>query len=235
VSVTHLCRLRTWLRCSQTVVCGAQVPKSWLMFEQGKPGSRFYIIVSGSVSFHQQPHLVKAGKTAASRGNRSQRSSVGSVDDLATSETDTQTSAMLPADVMEGREIPLWENVETLFGNCMATLYAGAGFGEKALRCDERRWATAITREDTVVLSVNRNTMKSLEALAAEEAARARRPAELLNMSRVLASANRQRSVLELQVNPNPLSGTPQRERGQNQLPDTVDTPRRGCLIARRY
>ena len=62
------------------------------MFEQGKPGSRFYIIVSGSVSFHQQPHLVKAGKTAASRGNRLQRSSVGSVDDLATSETDTQTS-----------------------------------------------------------------------------------------------------------------------------------------------
>jgi CRP-like cAMP-binding protein len=197
------------------------VPKSWLMFEQGSPGSRFYIIVSGSVSFHQQPHLVKAGKTAAIRENRSQRSSVVSMDDLVTSEADTQTSTMLPADVMEGREIPLWENVETLFGNCMATLYAGAGFGEKALRYDERRWATAITREDTVVLSVNRNTMKSLEALAAEEEASTRRPAEL---SSVLAPANRQRSVLELQVKPNPCSNDSLRAMQSSAVQCTLQT-----------
>jgi hypothetical protein len=104
-------------------------------------------------------------------------------------------STMLPADVMEGRPVPLWDNVETLFGNCVASLYAGAGFGEKALRYDERRGATAVTREDTVVLCVDRNTMKTLEAQAAEEDARVRRPPSL---ALVLAPENRQRDVLQV-------------------------------------
>ena len=41
------------------------MPKSYVMFEQGAAGSRFYIIVSGSVSFHQHAHLVKSASTSA--------------------------------------------------------------------------------------------------------------------------------------------------------------------------
>jgi len=130
-----------------------KVPGGFKIFEEGDPGTRYYIIVSGSVSFHKRVESVARKPRACRRMSLRHQGIVN-----------------LPLTQMEGHALELTDAIESMYGNCVACFYSGAGFGEKALAVlhDPRR-ATAITREVTQLLVIDRECVRSAALVAYPE------------------------------------------------------------------